>query len=92
MTLDTTTAMPTESQPVQTYTLRESVKKALSNYFSKLGDQTPNELYDMVSLEVEPPLLEAVMSFTRGNQSKAAIILGISRGTLRKKLKQYDMD
>jgi Fis family transcriptional regulator len=41
--------------------------------------------------EVEPPLLSSVMEYTDGNQSLAADILGISRATLRKKLKQYQL-
>ena len=70
-------------------TLRNSVQESLHNYFSKLGDKVANDLYDMVLAEIEEPLLESVMRYTRGNQSKAAILLGISRGTLRKKLKIY---
>jgi len=45
-----------------------------------------------VQREVEPPLLEIVMQFTGGNQTKAAAILGLNRGTLRKKLRQYGLD
>jgi Fis family transcriptional regulator len=41
--------------------------------------------------EVEPPLLAAAMNYTRQNQSKTAELLGLNRGTLRKKLKQYDL-
>jgi Fis family transcriptional regulator len=44
-----------------------------------------------VLTEVETPLLEAVMKYTKNNQSKAAELLGLNRGTLRKKLKQYDL-
>jgi Fis family transcriptional regulator len=42
--------------------------------------------------EVEAPMLEEIMTFTRGNQTKASTMLGINRGTLRKKLKQYGMN
>ena len=41
--------------------------------------------------EVEAPLMQAVMEYTKGNQSRAAIVLGLSRGTLRKKLKMYGL-
>ncbi|MCL5974465.1 MAG: hypothetical protein M1270_01290, partial [Gammaproteobacteria bacterium] len=41
--------------------------------------------------EVEVPLLQAALAHTHGNQSRAAEILGINRGTLRKKLKQYGL-
>ncbi|MDB9805930.1 Fis family transcriptional regulator, partial [Porticoccaceae bacterium] len=47
--------------------------------------------YGIVMAEVEPPLLKAVMAYTRQNQSRAAETLGLNRGTLRKKLKQYDL-
>jgi Fis family transcriptional regulator len=42
--------------------------------------------------EVEAPLLEVVMQFTGGNQTRAAAILGLNRGTLRKKLRQYGLE
>ncbi len=72
--------------------LRDHVAEALRIYFHNLGGQAPNNLYDLVLREVEPPLLDIVMKFARGNQTKAAIILGINRGTLRKKLRQYGLD
>lgn len=72
--------------------LRHSVKQALEDYFHHLGDQFPINLYELVLEEIETPLLEVVMRLTKNNQSKAAILLGLSRGTLRKKLKQYNID
>jgi Fis family transcriptional regulator len=72
--------------------LREYVKQAMQNYFAQLGDTTPSNIYELVLAEVEAPLLEEVMRKVRNNQTRAAIIMGISRGTLRKKLKQYNMD
>jgi len=48
-------------------------------------------LYDLVLAEVEAPLLEVTLTYVQGNQSKAAELLGLNRGTLRKKLKQYDL-
>jgi len=42
--------------------------------------------------EVEAPLLDIIMQHTRGNQTRAANMLGINRGTLRKKLKKYGMN
>lgn len=71
--------------------LHDSVRQALESYFTQLKGQAPSNLYDLVLAEVEVPLLEAVMEYTRGNQSRAAILLGLSRGTLRKKLKIYGM-
>jgi len=71
--------------------LHDSVRQALESYFGTLKGQSPDNLYDLVLAEIEVPLLEAVMEYTRGNQSRAAILLGLSRGTLRKKLKIYGM-
>ncbi|MEE4245810.1 MAG: DNA-binding transcriptional regulator Fis [Kangiellaceae bacterium] len=85
---ETMTTAPVNQQP----TLRESVNVAIKNYFDSLDGQTPSELYEMVLAEIEAPLLERVMEFTRGNQTKAAIILGLNRGTLRKKLKIYGLN
>src|SRR5579883_2905441 len=71
--------------------LHDSVRQALESYFVQLKGQAPNNLYELVLAEVEVPLIEAVMEYTKGNQSRAAILLGLSRGTLRKKLKIYGM-
>ena len=71
--------------------LHDSVRQALESYFMQLKGQAPNNLYELVLAEVEVPLIEAVMEYTKGNQSRAAILLGLSRGTLRKKLKIYGM-
>lgn len=72
--------------------LSSAVQTALSVYFRDLDGHAPENLYDMVLSEVERPLFDAVMRHTRGNQSKAAKILGINRSTLRKKLEQYRID
>lgn len=69
--------------------LHESVNQALENYFNLLGEEEPADLYEIVLSEVELPLLKVIMKYTRNNQSKAAKLLGLSRGTLRKKLKKY---
>lgn len=71
--------------------LRMCVEHALENYFSDLDGLDTSDLYQMVLAEVEAPLLEAVMRYTSYNQSKASEMLGLNRGTLRKKLKQYDL-
>ncbi len=74
-----------------TQTLRDSVERALQNYFDNLDGQPVSDVYNMVLSEVEAPLLETVMKYTRDNQTKASTVLGLNRGTLRKKLKQYGM-
>ncbi|MFT5578890.1 MAG: Fis family transcriptional regulator [Paraglaciecola psychrophila] len=75
----------------QAQTLRDSVAVALNNYFAHLDGQAVTDVYEMVLSEVEAPLLEEVMKYTRNNQTKASTLLGLNRGTLRKKLKQYDL-
>ncbi|GAA5215452.1 DNA-binding transcriptional regulator Fis [Corallincola platygyrae] len=72
--------------------LRESVKKAMRNYLTQLNGQDINDLYELFLSEVEAPLLEEVMTYTRGNQTRASNLLGVNRGTLRKKLKKYGMN
>ena len=71
--------------------LRDSVKLSIKNYLLQLDGQDVNDLYELVLAEVEHPMLDMVMQYTRGNQTRAANMLGINRGTLRKKLKQYGM-
>ena len=68
------------------------IKSLLEDYFKELDGHQPADLYQMVLQEIEQPLLETVLTYTRGNQSKAAAMLGLNRGTLRKKLKQYDIN
>eukprot|EP01030_Chromulinospumella_sphaerica_P007797 gene7797-7626_t len=72
-------------------TLRGSVEKALHNYFAHLEGAAVTDVYNLVLSEVEAPLLESVMNYVKGNQTKASELLGLNRGTLRKKLKQYDL-
>ena len=71
--------------------LRESAHHAISYYLAELDGESCSELYDMVISQVEQPLLAAIMNYTQGNQSKASAMLGLNRGTLRKKLRQYGL-
>lgn len=71
--------------------LHEHTEEALNQYFENLNGNRPGDLYDLVIGEVERPLFKVVMDYTEGNQSLAAGILGINRGTLRKKLKSYSL-
>ncbi len=71
--------------------LRNHTEQALSSYFDSLNGHRPGRLYDLVMREVELPLFQAVMDYAEGNQSRAATILGINRGTLRKKLREYGL-
>ncbi len=72
-------------------TLRVEVENALKLYLQQLEDEQVTDLYKMVMAEVEIPMLKAVMNYTCNNQSKASIMLGLNRGTLRKKLKDYSL-
>ena len=71
--------------------LRTHAERALSDYFASLNGHHPAHLYDLVLREVEEPLLKAVLDYTEGNQVRAADILGINRGTLRKKLRLFGL-
>jgi len=71
--------------------LRSLTEQALDSYFASLNGHAPGHLYDLVLREVEEPLFKAVLDYAEGNQSRAADILGINRGTLRKKLKTYGL-
>lgn len=84
-------SQPQQRQVGQAQSLRDYVEQAVTNYFQNLEGQDVTEVYDMVLSEVEAPLLEVVMKYCRHNQTKAAIVLGLNRGTLRKKLKQYGL-
>ncbi len=71
--------------------LREHAEAALGAYFERLNGHRPAGLYELVMREVEEPLFRAVMRHTEGNQCRAAEILGINRGTLRRKLEDYGL-
>ncbi len=71
--------------------LHVHVERAVREYFFALGDEMPTELYELILAQVELPLLTVVLEQTRGNQTKCAQVLGLNRGTLRKKLKTYDL-
>ena len=71
--------------------LSELTDEALNSYLNNLNGYKPAELYQLVISEVEKPLFRTIMEYAEGNQSEAAEILGINRGTLRKKLKAYKL-
>ena len=71
--------------------LCQHTEDALDQYFTTLSGDCPGDLYELVMGEVERPLFKAVLDYTQGNQSQAAGILGINRGTLRKKLRTYSL-
>ena len=81
----------TQEPLVQNQSLRDSVSIAVRHYLKELDGQMATDVYEMVLAEIEAPLLEEIMAYTRNNQTKASIMLGLNRGTLRKKLKQYKL-
>ena len=72
--------------------LASTVRKVMKQYFKDLDGEKCSGIYDMVVHPVEKPMLEVVMNQAQGNQTRAAQLLGLNRNTLRKKLKQHDLD
>ena len=75
----------------QENTLRAEVERSLGRYFENIENEAVTDLHYMVISEVEAPLIESVMRYCGNNQSKASIMLGLNRGTLRTKLKLYGL-
>jgi Fis family transcriptional regulator, factor for inversion stimulation protein len=78
-----------QSEPASN--LRDSVTAAMRKYLEELDGQLSTDVYQMVLAEIEAPLLAEIMAYTRNNQTRASLMLGLNRGTLRKKLKQYNL-
>lgn len=73
--------------------LSHIIESYLNKYFDTLGDTDPLPgLYEIIIKEVEKPLLIKILQKTNGNQKKAAMILGINRNTLHRKLIEYQID
>ncbi len=71
--------------------LSTTVTDVTRNHLNYLGDKDATNLYREILDQVEKPLLEVIMERTHGNQSRAAICLGINRATLRSKLKRHGL-
>jgi two-component system nitrogen regulation response regulator GlnG len=70
-------------------TIAQAVEENMRTYFAGFGDNLPPPgLYDRVLTEMEYPLILAALTATRGNQIKAADLLGLNRNTLRKKIRE----
>ncbi len=81
-----------QNVPLVTEKLSASVEAHVKRYFDLHGDALPPPgLYNRILREVELPLLALSLSATRGNQIKTAELLGINRNTLRKKIKEHDI-
>jgi two-component system, NtrC family, nitrogen regulation response regulator GlnG len=72
--------------------LSASVERHLSSYFASFGDDLPPPgLYHRILREIEHPLLSVTLAATRGNQIRAADLLGVNRNTLRKKIRDLEI-
>ena len=71
--------------------LKDSAAEAIAHFLATLDGESCVDLYDMVLRQIEEPLLREVLDYTQHNQSHAATMLGLNRGTLRKKLRQYGL-
>lgn len=77
-----------ESSPLP---LSDHIREIVANYYKNIvtKDMKPENVYELLMAEVELSLIQTTMEYTGGNQSRAAKILGINRGTFRKKLAHY---
>lgn len=75
----------------QNIPLRQHVQTTVSRYLQDMGNTVPENLYQMLLAEIEPPLIEEILKCTGGNQSRAAGMLGITRNTLRSKMQRYSI-
>jgi Fis family transcriptional regulator len=80
---------PNLSTLASSVSLRECVRHALRNYLRFHGDSTLRDLHTLVVSEIERNLIKEVLDFTKGNQSQASVMLGLSRTTLRQRLAFY---
>jgi Fis family transcriptional regulator len=72
--------------------LSKCVEDALGFYLENMGGHEIANLYELVMEEVERPLFETVLHYTKGNLSQAAKMLGMTRATLRKRLANYGIE
>ncbi|MEM1080381.1 MAG: helix-turn-helix domain-containing protein [Pseudomonadota bacterium] len=71
--------------------LRQQVTDAVHQYLKDMGNTPPDNLYQVVIAEVEKPMIQTVLEHTGGNQSRAAELLGLTRGTLRNRIRRYGL-
>ncbi len=86
--------MPNDNSPIDNHkviSLRRYTEQVLVDYFASLNGHAPADLHQLVLREVEEPLLRIVLERASGNQSRAAAMLGMTRATLRKKLRQFGL-
>jgi two-component system, NtrC family, nitrogen regulation response regulator GlnG len=85
-------ATPHDIAGLDNESLGEAVERHLNKYFTAHSDGLPPDgLYDRILHEIERPLISISLEATRGNQIKAAGLLGLNRNTLRKKIRELDI-
>lgn len=72
--------------------LRACVRRTMETYFDNLDGIEADGVFSMVMTEVEVPLLQVVLERAQGNQTRAARMLGINRGTLRRKMHDHGLE
>ena len=80
------------TKPAETLSLSNLVSQRLEAFFDSQLNSLPVNLYDVILEQVEHPLIIQTLKITRGNQIKAAEILGINRNTIRKKIKLFNIN
>lgn len=83
--------MPKSPQSVTGACLRDVVRQVVDQYLDDMGNTPPDNLHAFILREVERPLIESVLAHTDGNQSRAAAILGITRSTLRSRVRRFNL-
>ena len=81
--------MPNKKNPI--IPLREHVQHTIRLYLEDMGNTEPEHVHRKLLSEIEPPLIEEVLRYAGGNQSRTARILGMTRNTLRSKLRRYSI-
>jgi len=78
--------------PEQSLCLHEFVRCVSERYLDDMGDTPPDNLHGLIMAETERAVVQTVLEHTGGNQSRAADILGITRTTLRNRIRRYDLE
>jgi two-component system nitrogen regulation response regulator GlnG len=85
-------AAASAQSPAGPETLARSVERHIKEFFVTHNDGVGvTDLYDKILAEVERPLIRLTLGVTRGNQIKAAAMLGLNRNTLRKKIRDLEI-
>lgn len=83
--------MPDLETEASTTCLKDVVSRAVAQYLDDMGNTPPDNLHERIVREVEVPLIRTVLEHTGGNQSRAAEILGMTRSTLRNRIRRYGL-